>query len=156
MWISWEILPVPKNYFELRRLLNYGKSNYGELSVFNKILKLEKGAIKPLQCKKTLKVLIKSVKEFTGINFNISSNKPKAWSLLLHRCLKKFQKTFQRTSKWLLSNYDFFLKVSELNIKLDEPSLKEWIHLWIPVTFRSSFYWYLCKKSFLKLLIWSS
>ena len=114
-------------------------------------MKLEKGAIKPLQCKKTLKVLIKSVKEFTGINFNISSNKPKAWSLLLHRCLKKFQKTFQRTSKWLLSNYDFFLKVSELNIKLDEPSLKEWIHLWIPVTFRSSFYWYLCKKSFLNL-----
>ena len=31
--ISCEILSVAKNYFELRRLSNYGKSNYRELTV---------------------------------------------------------------------------------------------------------------------------
>ena len=37
---------------------------------------------------------------------------------------KKFYKNFQRTSRWLLSSYDFFLQVSELSKKLNELSLK--------------------------------
>ena len=43
---------------------------------------------------------------------------------------KKFHKHFQITSRWLLSNYDFYLQVSELNKKLDEISLKDWIRPW--------------------------
>ena len=41
---------------------------------------------------------------------------------------KKFHKNFQRTSRWLLPHYDFFLQVSELSKKLDELSLKDWVN----------------------------
>ena len=40
---------------------------------------------------------------------------------------KKLNKNFQRTSTWLLSNYDFFLQIFELNKRLDELTLKSWI-----------------------------
>ena len=37
---------------------------------------------------------------------------------------KEFHKNFQRTSRWLLLNYDIFLQVSELNRKIDKLNLK--------------------------------
>ena len=57
------------------------------ITKFDKVLKLVEGDIRTLQRQKTLKFLTKiPVKEFTDINFNISSCKPKACSVL-RRCL---------------------------------------------------------------------
>ena len=70
------------------------------------------------------------MKELNGINFNISSCKPTVFSVFLHRCQQKGYKNFQWTSRQLLSNYVFFLQVSEVKRKLEELSLKGWIYPW--------------------------
>ena len=68
---------------------------------------------------------------------------------------KKFHKDFQRTSRWLLPNYDFFLQESELNKKLVELSLKVWIRPWFETEFlysRSNFQDVICTSRLMNFL----
>ena len=46
------------------------------------------------------------------LTFQVASRKSAV--LFFTNVYKKFHKNFQRTSRWLLSNYDFFLQISEL------------------------------------------
>ena len=105
-----------------------------ETTIFDKVLKLVEGAIKPLQRKKTLKRFNKILEKYQLRNslalasiliFQVASQKPAVF--FFTGVYKKFHKNFQRTSRLQLSNYDFFLQLSELNNKLDKLSLKGWI-----------------------------
>ena len=103
--------------------------------IFDKVLKLVEGAIKPLQRKKTLERFNKMLEKYQWRNslasiliFQVASQKPAVF--FFTSVYKKFHKNFQRTSRWLLSNYNFFIQVAELNYKLDELSLKDWIRPW--------------------------
>ena len=104
-------------------------------TIFDKVLKLVEGAIKPLQDKKTLKRFNKILEKYQWRNSLVSivivqleSQKPAVF--FFTGVYKKIHKNFQRTSRWLLSNYNFILQVSELNNKLGELSLKGWIRPW--------------------------
>ena len=58
--------------------------------------------------------------------FEVASQKSAVFSFT--GVYKNFHKHFWRIWIWLLSNYDFFLRVSELNRKLGELCLNGWTH----------------------------
>ena len=97
-------------------------------TICDKVQRLAEGVIK------SLKVTFNKVLEkyhwrnSLALVFQVSSQTSAMF--VLTGVYKKFQKNFQRAYRWLLSNYDFFLQVYELSKKLDELSLKGWIHPW--------------------------
>ena len=95
-------------------------------------MKLAEGAIKPLQRNKTLKSFNKVMEKYQWrkslaliLIFQVASQKSEVF--FFTGVYKKLSKNFQRTSTWLLSNYDFFLQIFELNKRLDELTLQSWI-----------------------------
>ena len=103
-------------------------SLFGKTFVIDKVLKLVGWVIKPLQRQKNTWSFSKILENHQWNNsltliliFQIPNQKPVVF--FFTDVYEKIHKNFQRTSRWL-----FFLQVSELNNKLDELSLKGWIH----------------------------